>query len=550
MKRVSTDFKYLILLWGALILAIIPTYAHHGHILIDSGREVYYPTQILLGKVLYKDIFNIYGPFSYMFNAILFKLFGINLNVLYLSGSICSFLISSLIYLVSKRFLSEFLSFSIAIFTIAIGVLNLNLFNFIFPYSYGMLYGITAFLISIFFLLKYEKEPQKNIYLYLSSFFAGLCITSKYEFLPYLIVILYAALKIKSLNLKQYCCLIFSLLFVPTFCFGTLFLQGLKVNDLVSTASIIKKMMESQTLKYFYISQGVYLSKGVIKVLFFNFLGTIVPLTFLIWGFRLQNKILSVIIVLLSIVLIFLLINPVSFIIFPILIIVLAILNYKNLIKNNALMLLTLAGITISLKVICGLATLNYGVFFVSYLTITLFALLLETLKRFKINQNILGTYFLIVAIVLGGQNLSNLVNKNYLIQSQRGKIYFYDYFSTSTQDLINYINKNTKKSDTVVIFPEGLFINFLTDRKSDDYYNSLIPLYVETFGEKKLIEHFKKTKPEYLIFNNWNSKDYYFKYICSDYALSFCNFVNSDYTQIKLIDKGFRYLIFKKRKQ
>lgn len=550
MKKFNADLKYLILIWGILILAIVPTYAHHGHLIIDSGREVYYPTQILLGKVLYKDIFNIYGPFSYMFNAVLFKLFGINLNVLYLSGCVCSFLISSLIYLISKRFLSRFFSFSIAFFTIAIGVLNLNLFNFIFPYSYGMLYGIVAFLISILLILKYEKEPDKNIYLYLSSFFAGLCIISKYEFLPYLIVILYAIFKIKPLNLKQHFLLMFSLFFMPILCFGILFLQGLKINDLISTTLILKKMVSSQTLKYFYISQGVYFNKHTLTLLLINFLGTIIPLFFFIFGFKLQNKILSAITILLSIFLILQLTNPASFIIFPLFVIILAILNYKNLIKNNSLMILTLGGLTISLKVIWGLATLNYGVFFISFLTIVLFALLSDTLKKKDIHQNILGIYFLIVAIILGGQNLSNLSNKNYLIQSSRGKIYFYNYYGYSTQTLIDYINKNTKTTDTIVIFPEGPFINFLTDRKTDDYYNSLIPLYVETFGEEKIIEHFKKTKPEYIVFNNWNTKDYYFNYICDDYAMSFCNFVKTDYIQVKLINNGFRYLIFKKRKQ
>jgi len=94
-NNTNDDLKYLISLWIILLLAIIATYAHQGHLIIDCGREVYYPTQILLGKVLYKDILNIYGPFSYMFNALLFKIFGINLNVLYISGCVCTFSIST-----------------------------------------------------------------------------------------------------------------------------------------------------------------------------------------------------------------------------------------------------------------------------------------------------------------------------------------------------------------------------------------------------------------------------------------------------------------------
>ena len=91
--------------------------------------------------------------------------------------------------------------------------------------------------------------------------------------------------------------------------------------------------------------------------------------------------------------------------------------------------------------------------------------------------------------------------------------------------------------------------INYLTDRPSDDFYNSLIPLYVETMGEDVITSHFKENPPEYIVFNNWNTQDYYFKYICSDYAVSFCNYVAKNYSQEKVIDNGFRYLIFKRSK-
>ena len=40
--------------------------------------------------------------------------------------------------------------------------------------------------------------------------------------------------------------------------------------------------------------------------------------------------------------------------------------------------------------------------------------------------------------------------------------------------------------------------------------------------------------------------KDYYFNYICTDYALDFCGFVKENYTPEKIIDTGFRYIIFK----
>ena len=524
MKKLNTELKYLILIGIALILALIPTYAHHGHLLIDCGREAYYPTQVLLGKVLYKDILNIYGPFSYMFNALLFKVFGISLNVLYLAGCACAFLISAMIYLIAKRFLSGFVSFSIAILTIAMGVLNIHLSNFIFPYSYAMLYGLVAFLISIWFLLKYQSET-KIVNLYLSGFFAGLCVSSKYEFILYLIVILYAMIRVKPLKIKEYYYAIFSILFVPIFCFGLLFLEGLTINNLIEMASIINKMAHSQTLNYFYHRQGVYLSKAFLQIQIKSFLTMLFPLIGFYWGFKSKNKILSILSIAVSVFFIIKLTTPISYSLLPLFLIFLTVLNFKNMKNNLPLQLLVLSAILFSTKVFWGLITENYGAFFISYLLIAFLALISDIFKDKNINYTAIALYILLVACVTGYHNLS-IKNNSYLIQTPRGKIYTTLQMGSASGELMDYIIKKTRKTDEVVILPEGAVINFFTQRPTDNFYTSLIPLYVEVFGDKKLIEHFSKTKPKYIIFSNYDNYEYHFSYICKDYAVSFCNYV------------------------
>ena len=146
MKEILRENKYLLILWILCIAGLIFFCGHYSGILIDFGREVYYPQQILEGKILYKDLFNIYGPLAYQINAILYKIFRAKLSTLYASGCICSILTVSGIYLIAKRFLSRFLSFCIGVFTIAVGVTATNIFNFHFPYSWAMLYGLSAFL--------------------------------------------------------------------------------------------------------------------------------------------------------------------------------------------------------------------------------------------------------------------------------------------------------------------------------------------------------------------------------------------------------------------
>ena len=99
----------------------------------------------------------------------------------------------------------------------------------------------------------------------------------------------------------------------------------------------------------------------------------------------------------------------------------------------------------------------------------------------------------LVVSLFITINNFRLLRTETCKISTSHGTIYTNRYYGDSSSELINFVNQNTDKNDKIVIFPEGMTINFLTERKSDDYYNSLLPLYVETFGEEKLIDHYKK---------------------------------------------------------
>src|SRR5688572_12646955 len=50
--------------------------------LIDFGRELYVPSQIVRGAVLYRDLESLFGPLSPYLNALWFQLFGVSLLTL------------------------------------------------------------------------------------------------------------------------------------------------------------------------------------------------------------------------------------------------------------------------------------------------------------------------------------------------------------------------------------------------------------------------------------------------------------------------------------
>jgi len=527
------------------------TFSHQGALIIDCGREAYYPQEILLNKVLYKDLFNIYGVFAYLFNALLYKIFGVNLNTLFFAGSICALGIITGIFLIAKRFLGYKSAFCLGIFTIFIGILPVSHFNYIFPYSFSITYGILSFLFSIYFLIKFVDSGQKK-YLFFSTFLTGISIFCKYEFLPIIFVFIFLFFKLK-LNLKILIKSLFSFLIIPIICFSFLFFQGLNFNDLITTAKIISKMTNTQTLHYFYIHSGVFFHKQSLIFLLKSFLSTgIIFLAFIshiLYKNIFKTPIISLVLTFLAFILtVFLgIFNIYSVFAFtPILLIILSIVNFKKIIKDNSLFVVVLSSIFISFKVFWGALLNFYGIYYIPLILISIFTLIKDKFKQKDFEY--ISIFFVIVGILTSFSNIKDYQGKNFALQSPKGTFYVNKKFYKTSRDLLIFLDKNTQKTDTVVILPEGLMLNFLSDRKSDDFYNSLLPLYEETFNEENIINHFKKSMPEYIIFNNWDSKDYYFSYICKDYNLKFCNFVLNNYFEKTRFTGDFNYIIFQKK--
>ena len=540
MNKILTN-KYLIILFILTVTAVCFFCGHYSEILLDFGREVYYPEQILDGQVLYRDLFNIYGPFSYLWNALLYKIFGSSLTTLYVSGGICSILTVCGVYLIARKFLTEFLSFAIGIFTIASGVCAVNLFSYTFPYSWGMLYGLVAFLYSFLFLIKYVKEGGDSRFLYLSAFLGGLSAANKYDFIPYLALVIFAAAKGK--DWKVILKTLGAMIFVPIFCMAVLFVQGMRIADFINYLAIVKKMSVTETLRYFYLTQGVYFNKNAIGVWVISLVKTGLTLGGVIWGASLfeKKKILSETLVALSICLGFSFMSPASFSFFVIL--TAGLMMFR--LKNYSLTILAGGAVLLSLKSFWGLSYMNYGNYYLPVVLVAFFALLFSFVpEKF---QKITSFYVFVIAFAVLYGNVQTLKNLDCKISTPKGTIYTQQTVAESVNTLLGYVDKKFDKNADFVIFPEGLIVNFLADRKSEDFYNSLLPLYVETFGEENIVDYFRQNKPDYIILNNKNMKDYYFEYICQDYALGFCGFVQENYLSEKVIQNGSNFLIFRK---
>ena len=115
-------------------------------LILDYGSQLYLPWQVSEGKVLYRDLDYLFGPFSVHLHALLFKIFepGIMVLVWFNLGVVAA--LSSLIYLLFKYFSD---SLTATLTTLAfLGIFAFGQyagggnFNFVCAYVYELAHGV------------------------------------------------------------------------------------------------------------------------------------------------------------------------------------------------------------------------------------------------------------------------------------------------------------------------------------------------------------------------------------------------------------------------
>jgi hypothetical protein len=172
-KLVSEDriARTALLLTLAVLCSL--TWRKWGYLPIDSGREMYVPAAISAGKRLYFDLWYPYPPLIPYWHAALFRLFGVHLGVLIGAGVTVVGIITLLLYSVSRVFLPVWFSFAV-VWAFLLQAFEVNLFNYILPYSYSAAYGSMFSLLLLWLLLRQQIAA--------AGFLTGLMMLTKLEF--------------------------------------------------------------------------------------------------------------------------------------------------------------------------------------------------------------------------------------------------------------------------------------------------------------------------------------------------------------------------------
>ncbi len=547
-------FIFLFLYWGRF-----------GDPVIDCGREAYIPYAMAdLGKVLFKDIICIYGPVPYYLNAFFVKLFGANLNTMYIIGAALSLIFLFGFYKFSKRFIGPGLAFALSGITIACCIFNPTIFNYIFPYSYAMVYSLVFALFHLIYLFKFIDEIEslenssllslKN--LYTSAFLLSLCLLSKFDFIPCVLPFLIVLFKYrKMLNLKAFLRIVAVFLIPFLILFLIFLIQKVTLQDLMFNFKMISNMAHSPSLEYFYtFSTGYFFSFNktfmfivpfLVSLLCFALAGVLVY-----FASKIKNKFFQIftqfavslvfgsIIWFFSLDYIFIYIPLFVLIFFAFRCFVLLFECFKtktlSLNKENFIPLVfILFTLLFSLKCLYGLSNLVYGTYYIPFVALSFtIALFIIFKKHGSLLITSLKNSFCIIAVIFLLNNNFLFGYKNTPLKTVWGKFSIKKNTASSMNNAIKYLNDNLNGNDTVLVLPEGLMINYLLRKPSPSYNTSFTPLDFDAYGEKYLIDKFMDNQPKYLVLLPRNYKDYNKTFICTDFGVEFCNAILKNYTQ------------------
>lgn len=135
-----------------------------SHPLVDYGRELYVPWRITEGEVLYRDLAYFNGPLSPYLNAMWFRLFGVNMHVLTVVNVAVAALVCALLYrllvAISDRFTTTICTAMFLFFFVFQHIEKLGNFNWIGPYSHEMTHGIAFTMLAVWLILRHLSRPR------------------------------------------------------------------------------------------------------------------------------------------------------------------------------------------------------------------------------------------------------------------------------------------------------------------------------------------------------------------------------------------------------
>lgn len=578
------DICYSCFLGIVFILLTILTFGKWGTPIADCFREVYIPSRMLEGQILYKDILCLYTPAGYQLNALLFKLFGNGLNTLFFAALANAIIIFCGIYFFFKKFANIHAGFIAVLTVMCVNcfLAELSCGSWLFPYSFGMIYALSAALWSFIFAMLFAFKVPKDSFLYLSFLSAGLSLVFKPDFL--LITLIPVFFLLKNFSLKKF---VFSLMFyfLPLiFCIFVLCIQGFTFNDFTERMILWNAFNSSKVIQDFnavnlpqkitgetifiYFASLKHFAINIFTALISGFIGTFI-------FYKTKSKFGKILIFAISI---FLCLTAGKFI-------------AQNIISSDFLSFYGISFLppTVIICTVCFFVfkffkRISFDIYDKILLSVVVFAFLLSYRSFALLGGHGVGNYYScawVIALIyfIGGILPMNfgflrkqIAVKTFILTvlifcygnayasvhsgkslnfriDENQKYRTHQFFGETLRGAIDFAKNKIPPDSTVVVAEEGLIINYFAGRKSNDKYYSLIPHMIDMYGEENIVKDFEQNPPDYFMVTNHVYLDN--NVFCKNYAHEICRFIDENYDNIGIIgtdkdENAFKIKVYK----
>lgn len=549
----------------------------YGDLIVDAGREMYVPLQLVQGKTLYKDFLYVYGPFSPYFNSLLFRFFGVHINSLIISGILTSVFTSIVIYKLSKIFLKPLfalLSVLTFLFVFCFGhYVYYGNYNFILPYSYPAIHSLLFALAGFYFLYKFLLNTKK-IDILLCSLFIFLTIVSRFEIAVFLLFSVFIILTFKLLymkgDLRSYISDILKSIVLPGL-FGFTIYAIFEISAAGSlTDGFLNLIKSNLQLKSVFTSwlagtDNIMVSLSEIAKALFCYACVFCVLfsgVFLVSKFKIKNNYLKRSV---FFAIHFLVIGVLYLILAkffrcqlqyrPIAVFVLAVLlscffriiKRRDVLKNIFLAGFCVFSLLIMARMIFFTRPGHYGFYILVPSVIIYYIVMAEIIPCFIKEKNGVylyntGIVFISILFILAHFKISWFCYKHRSLTfaSKRGNIYLFDNErERRCIELINYLQNNTNNDDTLVVFPEGIAINFFAERENPLYYYFYHPVHL--LDESAVVKGIQEKEVDYIALVQRRTDEYGFPVFGRDYAKGLTKYLEDNY----VLHKQFGFFPF-----
>jgi hypothetical protein len=151
---------------AAFVHALVAGWRKWGDLTADTGRELDLPRRLAEGQLLYRDARFYYGPLAPYLNALLYRLFGVHLDVLVWAGIASAALLCIALYRLARFFVPRWGAAAVSVaflYLCAFAQLYVGgTFNFVLPYTFAATYGILAATWSLVFLIEHLRTQRRE----------------------------------------------------------------------------------------------------------------------------------------------------------------------------------------------------------------------------------------------------------------------------------------------------------------------------------------------------------------------------------------------------